>query len=703
MIWDKAELDPAQVRDTARRYGLDLISASIMLRRGYSEEAVPYLFGSDLRLLHNPYLFRDMAKAVERIRRAVEAQELIHIFGDRDVDGITSTILVHEVLQSRGARVQWQIPVGQDDYGLTMEVIEAVAAAGGSLLITVDCGASNAAEVTRAAALGIDAIILDHHNPPSAEAPFPASVSLINPKGDEPDYPFRDLSGCGVASKLALALAISDTPLYGHPVWLLHAEPGNGTCTLRATRMLNLRRVEQLDDSLPQAPDSFRRSRVYAKLAGQTVLVYGLEDQRRHLEALGGPAGLELQDLLPEAQEVFPELAGQSLLRLRESDLLGLPRSLEEWQVLAALYTATAWKKHALEQALEPVLDLAALGTIADLMPLADENKLIVRRGLAVMNRMGRPGLRELFIRQNLHGRRVTAKDISWQISPILNSAGRMGEPQRAAALFLEKGAQEVEHLIDYIVELNRKRKALGDRLWDSCFPRARDSLERSGGKLVFVKGTDIPRGITGILASRLVGFFKVPALVVSVGEAKAVGSLRSPYPVNGFLDRFAELLQNYGGHDRAAGFNLAPERCADFERLFFEIARDYAPPDFGEPKLTIDAEVPPAYLNPELIKVVERFEPYGEGCPPLAFLTRGVTVESVEVIGRRALAHLRLLLRAERFRWPAVYWNAAERAGRDFNVDDQVDVVFRLNRNYFLNTETLQLTILDLNRCARG
>jgi single-stranded-DNA-specific exonuclease len=527
-------------------------------------------------------------------------------------------------------------------------------------------------------------------------------VALINPKADEPEYPFRDLAGCGVVAKLALALAVSDTPLYGRDVWLLHAQPGNGTCTLRVARMVNLRCVETLADTLPHGPESLRRSRVYRALAGKTALVYDLGDQQRHLGAVGGPAELELQDLQPEVEQVFPELAGQSLLRVRESERLVKPRPSEEWDVLTTLYAATAWEKHGLEQSLEPVLDLAALGTIADLMPLVDENKVIVRRGLAVMNRMGRPGLRELFIRQNLHGRRVTAKDISWQIAPVLNSAGRMGEPERAALLFLEKGAEEVERLIDYILELNRKRKQLGDKLWDSCFPQARASLERSGGKFVLVLAAEIPRGITGILAARLVGFFKVPAVVVAVGEAKAVGSLRSPYPASGFLDLFAELLQNYGGHDRAAGFNLGPERCAEFEKRFFEVVREYVPPDRGEPKLVVDAEVPPAYLNPELIKVVELFEPYGEGCPPLVFLTRGAQVESVEVMGRRELAHLRLLLRAERFRWPAVYWNAAERAGRDFNVNDRVDVVFRLNRNYFLNTETLQLTILDLNRCAR-
>jgi single-stranded-DNA-specific exonuclease len=367
--------------------------------------------------------------------------------------------------------------------------------------------------------------------------------------------------------------------------------------------------------------------------------------------------------------------------------------------VLLELYTAITWRKLDLHTILEPIVDLAALGTIADLMPLVNENKIIVRRGLEVMSRMRRSGLRELLIRQNLHGRRLTTKDISWHITPVLNSAGRMGEPQRAAELFLSDTQEDIEGVIDSILQLNRQRKQLGDKVWDTCFPRARASLERTAGKLVFVADASIRRGITGILAARLVSFFKIPSIVVSLGESKAVGSLRSPYPAEGFLDLFAEYFLNYGGHDRAAGFSLPADLFEQFETRFFQIAQTYTPPDREEAKISVDAEVPPAYLNPELIKIVETFEPYGEGCPPLVFLTRGVRIERVEIVGRKDPAHVKMLLAADRYKWPAVYWNAAPRAGKDFDLNDTVDIVFRLNRNYFMNTETLQLTILDLKR----
>jgi single-stranded-DNA-specific exonuclease len=307
--------------------------------------------------------------------------------------------------------------------------------------------------------------------------------------------------------------------------------------------------------------------------------------------------------------------------------------------------------------------------------------------------------LRELLLRQNLHGRQLTAKDISWHVAPILNSAGRMGEPQRAAELFLSRTQDEITAVIDSILQLNRQRKQLGDRIWDSCFPEARASIEHTGGKFVFVADAEIPRGITGILAARLVSFFKIPAVVVSLGQSKAVGSLRSPYPVNGFLDLFAEYFLNYGGHDRAAGFNLPAELFQEFQNRFFKVVQAHTPPDREEAKIAIDAEVPPAYLNPELIRVVETFEPYGEGCPPLVFLTRGARIERLEIVGRREPAHVKMLLAADRYKWPAVYWNAAPRAGKDFDRNDTVDIVFRLNRNYFMNAENLQLTILDLKR----
>jgi single-stranded-DNA-specific exonuclease len=722
MRWEKSELQPDAVRALARRYGLDLISASVLLRRGFADGAsLRFLLEPDLTLLHNPYLFPDMPKAVGRIETAIQGRESIVIFGDRDVDGITSTILLFQHLVSRGAEVRWQIPLGEEDYGLTAAVVEQAAAEGCRLLITVDCGVSNVEEIARACELGMDTVVLDHHNPPEV---LPPALAVIDPKCEECGYPFRDLAGCGVVLKLILALAMARTSLADDTVWMLNVRPVNAAVQLEAVRLEMLVPVERITDSLSPGLAGIEKSRVYRALQDTRVLVYDLPAQKRLLEEVIPEPGFALEDIrplleqwlveaapaesgqpeavpaeTPQAHGVPGSLEGRSLLRLREFRPELRYSGPDELELLVRLYVSALWSKHRLAESLEPALDLAALGTIADLMPLVDENKVIVRRGLQLLARMRRPGLRELLIRQNLHGRRLTSKDLSWHVAPILNSAGRMGEPERAAGLLLAEGPKEIDELVESILELNSRRRQLGDRLWESCYGQASRSLEQAGGKVLLVHDREIPRGITGILAARLSAAFRVPALVVSVGSAKAVGSLRSPYPVDGFLDEFAELLLNYGGHDRAAGFNLLPERFSAFEEQFYRVAAAYQAPEQEETRLVIDAEVPPEYLNPELIRVVELLEPYGEGFPPLTFLTRRLPIESLDVVGRRDRSHVKMLLRAGRYRWPALYWNAADKVKRDFDLGDTVDVVYRLGRNYFQNTESLQLSVIDLKR----
>ncbi|GAH38216.1 unnamed protein product, partial [marine sediment metagenome] len=332
-----------------------------------------------------------------------------------------------------------------------------------------------------------------------------------------------------------------------------------------------------------------------------------------------------------------PHLAGKSLLKIKDSRRPAPQgrRQFDELDTLVSLFNAMVLKRNeALLKTQAHIMDLAALGTIADLMPLVDENKIIVKKGLKLINKMERSGLRELLIKQNLYGKRITTRDISWQISPVLNSAGRMGEPDKAAQIFLSNDPEEIERLIDYILDLNRKRKNLGEKIWKEFFSQAVESLKNTEGKLVSISDSSIPRGITGILASRLVSFFKVPAMVIAVNDEKSVGSLRSPYPINSFLDLFKDIFLTYGGHDCAAGFSLSSDSLSQFETRFYKIAKELQPSEQGEEKIQIDAEVPPFYLNPDLIKVVEFFEPYGEGCPPLVFLTRRVRIDTLDIIG---------------------------------------------------------------------
>jgi single-stranded-DNA-specific exonuclease len=346
-------------------------------------------------------------------------------------------------------------------------------------------------------------------------------------------------------------------------------------------------------------------------------------------------------------------------------------------------------------------MDLVALGTLADLMPLSDENRILVRLGLSRMRSAERNGLRQVFKRKDLLGKRISTVDIAWQIAPLLNSAGRMGEPSKATRLFLSETAEEAEAIVEQLFALDSQRRNMGEATWNLLLAQARECHESTGKRCVLVHDARIQRGITGIMASRLQGFFKAPAIVIAEGPDSAVGSIRCNRDgvIAGFFARYGDFFLNFGGHDFAGGFSLERAKVEPFLAAFFEGVEDFAPAMEAEESIAIDAELPAAYLTPDLQRVVDAFEPYGEGNPALTFMTRGVKIAHCELIGRRELSHLKLLLEVGSLKWPAVYWNAAARFPSDFTVGDTVDIVYRLGRNTYGGGENLQLVIVDIQR----
>lgn len=704
MIWDKQPLDADLVREIASRYSVSLITASILVRRGITDpDDILYFCEDDLRHLHNPFLFLEMEDAVDRIMTAKEEGEKVLVFGDRDVDGITSTALLVTEFTEMGLDVSWRLPMGNDPYGLTLEAVEAFAKANGTLIVTVDCGISNVKEVDRALELGIDTIVLDHHNPPEE---IPRACAVINPKVEDSGYPFRDLAGCGVAAKLIWALRFAATELYKETITLLSVRPGNETFTLEAVRMENLIVLDRLTENIVPGVVSVDQTRLM-KFFGGRILVYDAKPQEEMLRRIfGRDAEISLLDTAPEIYKVFPALKGKSLLRLREASRSGRYKTgpVGELDIFINLFTSWVMKKEpGLSEEYLSILDLVALGTLSDLMPIRNENRILVKSGLKLLNTSAREGLRELLREQNLSGKTLTSKEISWQIGPAINATGRMGEPDTAAKLLLSKIPQEREALAASVVELNTRRKKIGEESWDFVAADAKKSFEANDSKFVLVCDPRLHRGITGILASRLVNFFNVPSAVCAVLDGKIVGSLRSTrgYGALHFLDRCSDIFNDSGGHDFAAGFNLNTE---DLPRLMERVASIVPEIDLSAEKeehVLIDAEIPPAYLSPEIESTIDFFAPYGELNPPLSFLTQGVVVASIDFMGKKEQVHTRLLIKAGNFSWPAVFWNSAERVGRDFSVNDKVNIVYRIGKNSYQNKETLQLTILDVKRSS--
>jgi single-stranded-DNA-specific exonuclease len=705
MNWEKKDVAPELVKDLAAKYGCDLLTASILARRGLTGgDEIRYFLEDDPRYMHNPFGLPGMEDAVDRILAAKDEGEKVLVFGDRDVDGITGTALVTGLCRELDMDVTWRLPLGDEPYGLSLKAVEDFAAASGTLIITVDCGISNVAEVARANELGIDVIITDHHNPQEI---IPDALAIVNPKLADSSYPFRDLAGCGVAYKLVSALRFAiKSELYGHSVCLLNTRPSNDAYIIETAKLRNLVVADRLTETVVPGMVGITETRLPAFLEGQQIFVWDGGLQKKTLAAIfGGGVEVYMFDIAPEIGKEIPQTAGKSLVRVKELSRIAkyTDKPPDELDVFINLFTTFIQRREKLftpENTAD--LELAALGTLADLMPLRDENRIIVRSGLAALQERPRPGLRDLLFKLGLAGRRIGTGEASWQLCPAINAAGRMGSPDKAAALLLEEDAAARENLAGEILRMNEDRKKLGGDIWTVVEPLAAESLADFGGKLVVASGEGIFRGVTGIMASRLVNRFKVPALVAAFGGDVATGSLRSVkgYDLRSLLEPCADLFIDWGGHNYAAGFSIEKGNWNSLlERLKLASRTMELTQGEDEETLTVDAELPQSYLTPDIFKIVDRFEPYGEENGPLTFMARGLRVTDLSFMGKTEAKHVKLTLDAGKHKWPAIYWQAADKVKKDFDLEDQVDLVFTLNRNWFNGIETPQIIITDLRR----
>lgn len=702
MIWNKKDIDSGRVRELSSLFDIDLLTSSIFVRRGISEPAqFRFFMEKDYRFLHNPFLLKGMEEVVDRITVAASEGEKVMVFGDRDVDGITSTVIMTEMLISLGLEVTWAVPVGEDDYGLSISAVENFAAENGSLIITVDCGISSYDEIARASELGIDVIVLDHHNPRD-RTHLPPALAIVNPKRDDDDYPFQGLAGCGISAKVVWALCLGKTDLYNQFYTMVNISPEREDVRFEAVKIGNLMIAEHLDILLSEQ-GSYER--IIAFLSGEALFVFDQKEQLRLMREhiFGNAVDIALYDLQPELVRSFPRMAGSSLAELGAKSRLGRYGDKPDTpcRVLANLFISYVLKKN--ENAFQPFvhsLDLVALGTIADLMPLLNENRILVSKGVELLSRTPRKGLQELLLKLDQHSRNLRTSDISWQITPVINSAGRMGEADAAVRLLLSEDPAEITALADKLLELNRQRRSLGETAWNSVYNQAPAILEGFSGRLIAIVDDSIPRGITGILASRLSQTFHVPAIVLTSRSGIITGSMRSlpGISVNDFLQSLSHLFLDYGGHDLAAGFSMKADNRDLFlgeAKTVLHTLKTISPSDKS---IDIDAELPPSFMTPDLEKIIDIFEPYGEKNRALVFMSKSVKIADVSIIGKTG-DHLRLLIDSGEYKWPAVYWNGAENYGTHFEKDDTVDIVYHLNRNFFQGRETLQLTLLDLKK----
>ncbi len=340
------------------------------------------------------------------------------------------------------------------------------------------------------------------------------------------------------------------------------------------------------------------------------------------------------------------------------------------------------------------LLDLVALGTVADLAPLLGENRTLVRLGLAAINRMERPGVEALCRQAGLKAGQVDATAIGFALGPRLNAAGRLAHAQAAYQLLDTAYLAEAEQLAEQLDRLNRERQ----QLTLETHERARQLALAAGGEeapLLFAAAPDFMTGIVGLVASRLVDEFYRPAVVVEIGKKHSKGSARSipEFHITEALDACADLLLHHGGHAAAAGFTVPTERLDELAGRLRELAAERLVGVELAPVLAIDAEVELAQMSGELYRELIGLEPCGYANPQPLFLSR-----NVRVVGQRAVGgdgkHLKLTLSDGRAIWDGIAFRQGEWAGK---LPDRVDIVYHLEANEWNGQQRLQLNVQDL------
>jgi len=570
--WSVLPADDARARGLAGDLEIPFLLGRLLVQRGITGagEARDFL-EAPLTGLHDPFEMKGMAEAAAHLAGEAAAGRPVGVYGDFDVDGVSSTALLLHFFSALGVPVHFHIPHRmREGYGLHPPGLERLAAAGCRTVVTVDCGIASHEAARRAKEMGLPLIITDHHRPPER---LPEALAVLNPRQPGCGYPFRGLSGVGIAFKLATAV-------------------------------------------------------------------------RRRLHE-GGFAG-ELPNL----------------------------------------------RQH---------LDLVALGTVADVVPLLGENHILVRRGLEALSPPAggagpdrrKEGVRALQAAADLKAEAVNAGHVGFVLAPRLNAAGRVGEADLAVALLTERDPGRARAAAEVLEEWNRQRQELQEEAWAEA--EAMLAAEAAAGARAIVLASERWHpGVIGIVASKLVEQHGRPAALIRLDGERGKGSVRG---VEGFhvfeaLGACADLLLQFGGHRGAAGLSILRGRVDAFRERFGEVARERLGEEVPERELRLDAVVDFEELRLPLLKRLEDLAPFGAGNPRPVFAASGVEVAGAPSYVGRDGGHLKLRLRQRAEVCEAIGFGLGGIRADPSLLQGKLDVAFCAGVNRWRGQESVQLEL---------
>lgn len=552
--WNVAPFDHAAATALAEALAVSPLIGHLLRLRGITDaDAGTRYLRPAVGHLCDPFSLTDVGTAVERITHARHAHERVLVFGDYDVDGIAASAIMLNGLRRFGiAQCEYGMPRRLvEGYGLAAEHIEAAKRDGVGLVITVDNGIASRAAAERAAALGIDVIITDHH---AIEGELPPARAVINPKREPAHHPAAHISGAGVAFKLCCAL--------------------NGT------------------------PND---------------------------------------------------------------------------------------------------LDIAALGTVADIVPLLGENRVIVALGLRHMSRHQRTGIAALAAAAGANIAEMTSEKIGFQLGPRLNAAGRLDDASVALRLLLSDCPDESAEVARMLNEANDERRTIERAIFDEAVEEL-DAFFSPDLRSIVLSRRGWHPGVIGIVASRLFARYHRPVVLIAVDEqgiGRASARAGEGFDMVGALSVCQGLLERFGGHKAAAGCTILEENIAAFRDLFELEAKRQLGAGEIRPRLDIDALVGLSQVDAGLVKGLELLEPLGQGNPAPLFGIVGAEVapQSVRILKDE---HVKLTLRHEDCAIGAIGFGMAEQ----FHVEGipaTVDAAFVPQLNTWRGETQVQLQIKDL------
>jgi single-stranded-DNA-specific exonuclease len=348
----------------------------------------------------------------------------------------------------------------------------------------------------------------------------------------------------------------------------------------------------------------------------------------------------------------------------------------------------------------DSLLDLVALGTVADVVPLRGENRSLVHRGLKILNDPPRIGVRALILKSGFKLGSVDSYTIGFGLGPRLNAAGRLEHARLSYELLMTGERLEAESLATRLDAINRERQ----ELMKTCVAHARAKVvaEQDSSPIIFAADASYPQGIVGLVASRLAEEFYRPALVMEWGAETSKGSARTipEFNIVEALDECSDILLRHGGHRAAAGFTLETARLPELHARLSAIAHRQFNSQPLSPALRVDAEVSFAELDRTLLFLLERMQPFGAENPSPVFIARGVNARSTRVMGKDG-DHLRLSLEQNLvIRSGVAFRQAKQWAGQ---MPPRIDVAFAFEWNEYNGERTMQLNVKDIRpaRCA--